>query len=147
MSESYPLTVAALRQEANHTLVVELDVPESLRQTFAFLPGQYLTFVEPIEGEEVRRSYSICSARDEPLSVAIKHIEGGKFSNFAHQRVAVGQVLNVLPPAGGFCIEPGQTAGQKYLCIAAGSGITPIISIIKSLLTTDPARRDHPAIW
>lgn len=134
----HTLTIAHTAREPNETLHVTLDVPEGLRERFAFHQGQYLTFAADIDGAEVRRSYSICAAVGEPLAVAIKRIEGGAFSQYAHACFAPGTEVRVLPPAGQFFtpLEPERT--RNYLCIAAGSGITPIISIVKTVLAREP---------
>ncbi len=137
----HSLKIAATHAEANDTLCVELDVPEALRETFAFQQGQYLTFAATIDGEEVRRSYSICSAVGEPLAVAIKRIEGGAFSQYAHAHFTPGAQAQVLPPEGQFTSTLHPTQEKDYLCIAAGSGITPVISIVKTVLATEPASR------
>ncbi|MEM6999489.1 MAG: 2Fe-2S iron-sulfur cluster-binding protein [Pseudomonadota bacterium] len=138
MSEFHTLKIKEVRAEANQTLHVTLDVPASLQQTFCFHQGQYLTFAATLDGCEVRRSYSICAAVGEPLSVAIKKIEGGAFSEHAHSSFAPGATVKVMPPAGTFYTELDPAEQRKYLLIAAGSGITPIISIAKTILATEP---------
>lgn len=135
------LIISKVHAEANETICVELEVPTTLAQKFEFRPGQYLTFVADIYGTEMRRSYSICSAIGQPLAVAIKKIDGGVFSQFAHANFCVGMVVNVLPPDGNFTVPPDETRSAQYLCIAAGSGITPIISIVESVLACEPESR------
>ena len=141
MSDFHDLKVAATRTLANDALYVELEVPPALRQTFDFVQGQYLTFSAEIDGEEVRRSYSICNPVGGPLAVAIKKIDDGAFSTYAHERFAEGADVRVMPPDGQFhsMLDPGQE--KDYLCIAAGSGITPIMSIVQTVLETEPASR------
>ncbi len=119
--------------------MVEFDVPSELADTFAFTQGQYLTFNQQIDGEEVRRSYSICAGLDDgQLRVAIKHVEGGVFSTWANEQLKTGDTLDVMPARGDFftSIDPGQS--KNYLCICAGSGITPVLSIIKTVLAREP---------
>lgn len=119
--------------------MVEFDVPSELADTFAFTQGQYLTLNQQIDGEEVRRSYSICAGLDEgQLRVAIKHVEGGVFSTWANEQLKTGDTLEVMPARGDFftSIDPGQS--KNYLCICAGSGITPVLSIIKTVLAREP---------
>lgn len=136
----HPLRVIDIRRETPSAVSVAFAVPESLREAFAFRPGQYLTLRTRIEGEEVRRCYSICvppSAGE--LRVAIKHVEGGIFSTFANTRLAAGDVLDVLPPEGRFAADSGAGDGRRHLAIAAGSGITPVISILATVLEREPA--------
>ena len=119
--------------------ILSFAVPEELTDTFQFTQGQYLTLKAEINGEEVRRSYSICSSPlDKELKVGIKRIEDGKFSTYATQVLEVGDSVEVMPPNGNFfkAVEP--EAKKNYLAIAAGSGITPIYSIIKTHLLREP---------
>ncbi len=138
MSEFSNLKIAEIREEANDTRQLVFDVPPELEDTFSFKAGQYLTFAAEIDGEEVRRSYSICAAVGEPLSVAIKKIEGGAFSSYAHDNLSAGDEVRVLPPDGQFSPELDPGTKKKYLLISAGSGITPVISIAKTVLATEP---------
>ena len=135
----YPLQVRELYKDTDEAVVLTFDVPAELADTFAFIQGQYLTLDQLINGEQVRRSYSICSGLDDGhLRVAIKHVQGGVFSSWANQDLKAGDVLEVMPPRGSFFsdIDPGQS--KSYLCICAGSGITPVISIIKTVLAREP---------
>jgi ring-1,2-phenylacetyl-CoA epoxidase subunit PaaE len=139
MSDFHPLTVTDLRRETDEAVRLSLAVPPELRDEFHFIPGQYLTFRTRVDGEELRRSYSICSDPEEgELCVAVKHIDGGLFSTFVNEKLNKGDVIEVAPPKGTFHtkLDPGND--KNYLCIAAGSGITPIISIIKSILRIEP---------
>ena len=138
MSMFNSLTIKEAHEEANNTLHVVLDVPEDLTEQYKFKQGQYLTFSAQIDGEEVRRSYSICSAAGEPLAVAIKKIEDGAFSQYAHAEFQAGASVQVMPPEGQFYTELDEQANRRYLLIAAGSGITPIISIAKPVLEPEP---------
>jgi ring-1,2-phenylacetyl-CoA epoxidase subunit PaaE len=135
----YPLRVKEINPETNECVSVALEVPEDLKEIFQFIPGQYLTFKKHLADAEVRRSYSICAAPDDnELRVAIKKVEQGKFSGFANTELQVGDILDVMPPLGKF--SPKQTAAKQknYLAFVAGSGITPVMSIMKSILQSEP---------
>jgi len=135
----YPLRIQDLHKDTENAVVVTFDVPDELADKFTFIQGQYLTLNQQIEGEEVRRSYSICAGLDDGhLRVAIKLVEGGVFSTWANQHLKAGDTIDVMPPSGDFhtAIDPDQ--GRNYLCICAGSGITPILSIIKTILAREP---------
>ncbi len=141
MPQFHELTVARTHAEPNNTLYVEFAVPEPLAAEYEFIQGQYLTFAAEINGEEVRRSYSICAAVGEPLAVAIKKIDGGVFSEYAHSHFCTGSRVRALPPDGRFYTPLDPAKAKNYLCIAAGSGITPVISIVKSVLAAEPESR------
>lgn len=132
----YELKVSDIRQETPDCVSVALDVPADLKEVFAFKPGQYLTFRLGLAGQELRRSYSICTApADRELRVAIKAVKGGKFSTVANTMLKRGDVLEVMPPMGNFSPKH---LGKHYLAFAAGSGITPIMGIIKDVLQREP---------
>lgn len=142
MSKFYPLTVAAVKQETRDAIAVTFAVPDALRDTFAYQQGQHLTLRAEIGGEDVRRSYSICSAvQDRLLRVAIKRTPGGAFSTWANASLKAGAVVDVMPPMGHFNVPLDATQARHYLAFAAGSGITPILSIIKTTLLTEPRSR------
>jgi ring-1,2-phenylacetyl-CoA epoxidase subunit PaaE len=130
------LKVKEVREETPECVSILFDLPENLEETFRFLPGQYLTLRRNINGTEVRRSYSICSAPQEgELRVAVKNVREGKFSGFANQELKAGDELEVMPPLGKFSPrEAEQQESRNYLAIAVGSGITPVMSIMKSML-------------
>ena len=139
VNEFHTLRVAGVRRLTDDSVCIRFDVPADLQDKFQFAQGQYLTLRREIEGEDIRRSYSICSGiGDGALEVAIKAVPGGRFSTFANEALAVGDELEVMPPDGTFTtpLDPG--AARNYLCIAAGSGITPVLSIVKSVLATEP---------
>ena len=139
MLKFYPLQVSDIRQETEDCVSIALQIPSDFRQIFQFQPGQYLSFRQMIGGEEVRRSYSICSSPTEgELRVAIKKVKGGKFSTFANEQLAVGDILEVMPPLGKFTTQVNVTNNKHYLAFAAGSGITPILSILKTVLEEEP---------
>lgn len=142
MSKFYPLTVAQVKQETRDAIAVTFAVPDALRDTFRYQQGQHLTLRAQIGGEDLRRSYSICSAvQDRQLRVAIKRTPGGAFSSWANEHLQAGSVLDVMPPAGHFNVPLDASSARHYLAFAAGSGITPILSIIKTTLLTEPASR------
>lgn len=137
-----PLRIADVRQETADTISVALAIPDDQRPRFAYRPGQYVTLRTHFEGEELRRPYSICSGLDDgELRVAIKRVDNGRFSAWAHGALRVGDTLEVMPPAGRFMTAPGADDARLYLGVAAGSGITPILSILKSVLTREPGSR------
>ncbi len=141
MSRFHALTVADVRRETRDSVSIRFAVPDNLQSAFAFLPGQYLTLRASIDGEDIRRSYSICSAPDDgELRIGIKKVVGGAFSTFANESLTVGSLIDVMPPQGRFTPKPA-SAGRHALGIAAGSGITPILSIIRSVLSREPASR------
>ena len=131
-----------MRRDTRDAIVVSFDVPAALRERFAFAHGQFLTLRAHAGGEELRRSYSICSGADDgDLRVAIKRVGGGRFSSWAHDHLVPGAVVDVAPPDGRFGVplEPG--AAHHYLGFAAGSGITPLLSIVKTTLAGEPHSR------
>lgn len=138
-TEFYPLTVADLRAETDSAVCVTFAVPDALKPGFQFIQGQYLTLRATIDGEELRRSYSICSGVDDGLlQVAIKKIDGGIFSTWANEHLKVGDSIDVMPPQGKFFTPLDPAARKRYMLICAGSGITPILSIAKSVLSREP---------
>lgn len=136
------LTIADVRRETPEAVSIAFEVPAHLAETFRFVPGQYLTLRTVIDGEEIRRSYSICSGLDDSeLRIAIKRLDGGAFSGFVHNELKRGDVVEVMPPMGRFALEPEPGACRCYVAFAAGSGITPVMSIAKSVLHRDPSSR------
>lgn len=136
------LAVADVRRETPDAVSIALDVPPHLAETFRFVPGQYLTLRTLMDGEDVRRSYSICSGLDDgELRIAIKRLDGGAFSGFVHDEMRRGDVIEVMPPIGRFTLAPDPAASRAFVAFAAGSGITPVISILKSGLDREPASR------
>lgn len=133
------LTVKEVRQETEECVSVAFQIPESLRSDYKFIQGQYLTLRETIEGEDVRRSYSICSGVQEAdLRVAIKKVYQGKFSTFANEQLKAGTEMEVMTPAGKFYTTLDRKQAKNYVLFAAGSGITPMLSIMKSVLSIEP---------
>lgn len=139
MSKFYPLTVSSVRHETRDAVVLTLDVPAEHKEAFRFQQGQYLTFRTEIDGEEVRRCYSICAAvQDSHLRVGIKKIADGRFSSWANEKIAAGDVLDVMPPMGSFFVPLDPTNEKHYVAFAGGSGITPVLGIIKTTLLAEP---------
>lgn len=131
----HALKVKAVCRETSDCVSVAFEVPESLAASYRFQAGQYLTLRTTLGGEEVRRPYSICSSPSEDgLKVAIKHIPGGKFSTFANKQLRAGDILEVMTPMGDFHVPIAASNQKRYVAFAAGSGITPVISIIKESL-------------
>ena len=142
MSKFYPLTVSRVKHETRDAIAVTFAVPPELKSTFAYQQGQHLTLRTLINGEDVRRSYSICSAvQDDLLRVAIKRTPGGLFSSWANESLLAGATLEVMPPMGHFNVPLEPDSERHYLVFAAGSGITPILSIIKTTLQAEPKSR------
>ncbi|MCB0698522.1 MAG: phenylacetate-CoA oxygenase/reductase subunit PaaK [Chitinophagales bacterium] len=138
----HPLTVKDIRRETADCVSVALNIPEELVQDFKFVPGQYLTFRKGEGDEEIRRSYSICAGPlDKELRVAIKKVEQGKFSTYANEELKVGDTVEVMPPMGNFSRKKETSSHKHYLAIAAGSGITPIMSIMKEVLAENGENR------
>jgi ring-1,2-phenylacetyl-CoA epoxidase subunit PaaE len=139
MSTWHSLAIRSAEPETDAAVCIAFDVPDALREEFRFTPGQYLTLRSEIDGRSVTRSYSICSGLDDPeLRIAIKHVDGGVFSTWAMEHLKPGARVDVMPPQGSFCVQPDPRRGRNYLCIAAGSGITPVLSIVKSVLAREP---------
>lgn len=136
----HPLTVQSVRKETADCVSIEFAIPESLQETFRFKQGQNIAIRTTINGQEVRRNYSICTApQDHQLRVAVKKIDGGIFSTYANEQLKKGEVLDVFPPTGKFYTELHPSQQKNYLALAAGSGITPVLSLIKATLATEPS--------
>lgn len=134
----YPLTIASVEPLTRDSVAVSFDVPEQYQSEFNFSAGQYLTFKTGITGEELRRSYSICRSQNEQtLEVGIKRIEQGIFSNYANDNFSAGMTVEVMPPQGMFTLDINPENNKHYLFVAAGSGITPILSQLTSILETE----------
>jgi len=135
------LTVSDLRRETADAVSLGFAVPDRLRVAYRYTPGQYLTLRATIDGEDVRRSYSICSGLDDgELRVVVKRIAGGVFSGWVNERLSPGAELSVMTPDGrfGVPIEPGSS--RTLVAFAAGSGITPIMAILKTMLRREAGR-------
>ena len=138
-TEFYTLSIKSVEPLTRDSVAVTLDVPAELNEIFSYRAGQHLTFKTMITGEELRRSYSICRAESEQcLEVGIKRIENGIFSNYANDSFAAGMTVDVMPPQGMFTLDLDASQPKHYMLIAAGSGITPILSHAQTILETEP---------
>ncbi len=138
----HPLRVVEVAPETDDAVSVTFDVPAELSDVFRYLPGQHVTIRALIDGEDVRRSYSICAnASTGKLRVGIKRLAGGAFSTYATTELRAGDVLEVMPPIGEFTIQPDPAAKRHYGAISAGSGITPVISLVSTVLEVEPHSR------
>jgi ring-1,2-phenylacetyl-CoA epoxidase subunit PaaE len=138
----HQVRVADVRRETDECLSIALDVPPELAEEFRYAPGQYLTFRTLLDGAEVRRSYSICTApSDDEVRVAVKQVPGGAFSSYVASAVHRGDVLEVMGPEGRFTPAPDPKPHRHVLGIAAGSGITPVLGIVRHVLATEPTAR------
>ncbi len=139
MAKFHTLKVAALYKLTEESVAIAFEIPDDLKDEFTFIQGQHLTLKKDIDGEDTRRSYSICSCPiDGVLTVAIKKLEGGKFSTWANDQLKVGDEIKVMPPHGKFYVPLEAGNSHSYVAFASGSGITPIISIIETTLRTEP---------
>jgi ring-1,2-phenylacetyl-CoA epoxidase subunit PaaE len=135
----HPLTIASIDPVTEDSVAITFDVPEHLRDDYAFTQGQHLTIRTELAGDDVRRNYSICSpVSSGVLRVAVKRLPGGAFSEHALDVLEVGDVLEVMTPSGRFFTELDPEHEKHYVCIAAGSGITPVLSIVATTLETEP---------
>ncbi len=138
----HSLQIASLRRETEDAVSLAFTVPDALREAYRYTPGQYLTLRATIDGEEVRRSYSICSGLDDgELRVAIKRVPGGAFSTWANQSLHAGDAVSVMTPDGRFGVAIEPDAARTLVAFAAGSGITPVLSILKTVLARETASR------
>ncbi|MCR9182154.1 MAG: ferredoxin--NADP reductase [Flavobacteriaceae bacterium] len=139
MSRLHSLSVKKIIKETPDAVSIHFEIPQDLKKVFRFQSGQYLTLETTIGEKKVRRAYSLCSTPEgELLSVVVKEVKGGSFSVFANKNLREGDTLNVLPPEGTFIFEPKESNKNSYVAFAAGSGITPIMSILKTALEKEP---------
>ena len=138
----HTLTVAEVVDETAEARSIRFAVPEELRETFKFKPGQHLTLKAEIAGEELRRNYSLCVApQDDEVMVTVKRIAGGAFSNWANDNLKPGMAIEVMAPHGSFTWDFDEGAANHYVGFAGGSGITPVMSLLKTALLTEPESR------
>ncbi|WP_394974885.1 1,2-phenylacetyl-CoA epoxidase subunit PaaE [uncultured Croceitalea sp.] len=139
MSDFHEVKIAEVYKETKDCSVVSFDIPGNLHDKFSYKQGQYLTLRKELNGEEVRRSYSLCSSPlENKWQVAIKQIPGGIFSTYANQELKHGDSIELMPPAGKFYVDVDENKARNHIAFAAGSGITPILSIIKTHLIKEP---------
>ena len=142
MSIFYKLQVKEIRRETVDAVSVVFEIPENLEQEFQFDAGQYVTIQTELEGSQLRRTYSICSSpSSDELRVAIKEVDKGRFSNYANRKMKVGSTLEVAGPEGRFVLNTSPEHKKNYMAFAAGSGITPVISMIKAVLEEEKGSR------
>ena len=142
MRQFHTLTVESIDHETNDSVRIGLRVPEELHEQFTFIPGQHLPVQIVIDGKKLRRTYSICSRIGEwPLEIGVRVQPGGQFSEIADKELAVGDQIDAMPPFGQFHLDPDDGSAKDYVGFAAGSGITPILSMIKSVLVREPESR------
>ena len=135
----HPLRVRAIEPDTAEAVVVSFDVPPALREIFGFTQGQYLTLRKTIDGQDLRRSYSICAGVDDgELRVGVRKVKGGVFSNWINTELKAGDEISVMAPQGRFFVPIEPAAHRHHVGIAGGSGITPILSIMKTVLAREP---------
>jgi len=138
----HPLKIVEVRPEGSDAVCVTLSVPDQLRDTFRFAPGQHLGVRATIDGQEVRRTYSICSATDEEhLRIGVRLQDRGSMSGHLGRKLRAGDTLEVLPPTGRFILTPDAQAARTYCAFASGSGITPILGIVQNVMRHEPESR------
>ena len=140
MAKFHSLLVKDITQETPDCISISFEIPENLKNDYKYIHGQYLTIKHNIQGEEIRRSYSFCSSpsADKEIRVAIKKVNGGRMSTFLNKELKTGDSLEVMTPMGNFYTELKNENTKQYILFAGGSGITPIFSILKSILNEEP---------
>ena len=141
MRQFHSLKIKSIQRETRDSVRIALRVPEELRDQFDYLPGQHLPFQLELDGKKLRRTYSICSGPDEALEIGIRVQPGGRFSEYAANVMATGDSIDVMPPSGQFYLDLDANNAKDYVGFAAGSGITPLLAMIKSVLATEPKSR------
>ncbi|MCS6818526.1 MAG: FAD-binding oxidoreductase, partial [Chitinophagales bacterium] len=143
MSKFHKLKVASVNRETKDCVSVVFEIPESLKSLYQYIPGQYITLKLHINGEQVNRSYSFCSSpyMNEPPAIAVKEVPGGKGSVFINQNVKAGDELEVMVPMGNFHTPLHRENSKHYVLFGGGSGITPLMSILKSVLIAEPSSK------
>ena len=140
--EFHKLKVSDLRRETPDAVSIAFDIPDALRDAYRFHPGQHLTLRLKESGNELRRSYSICAGMDDnELRIAVKKVDGGSVSSWVNEKLRAGDEIEVMTPQGRFGVAPAPAEERVYLAVAAGSGITPINSMIRTMLTREPKSR------
>ena len=138
MSTFYELSIKEIKRETKNAVSIVFDIPKNLQDEFIFIPGQYVNIQKKLDGNLLRRAYSICSSlKSNELRIAIKEVQNGTFSVYANNKLEVGNVLEVSAPEGKFILDVSHTNECNYIAFAAGSGITPVLSMIRSVLETE----------
>ena len=141
-TDFHSLRVRSVVPDATDAVIVTFDVPDALREAYGYEAGQHLTLRQTVDGEELRRSYSICTGADEyTLTVGVRKVRGGRFSTWLHQHAQPGLQIDVMTPSGVFHVPSEAAVRRHHVGIAAGSGITPILSIMKTVLAREPDSR------
>ena len=139
MAQFHSLNIKSIEKVTDKSVAITLDIPENLKPNFVFKAGQYITLRTTINGEEIRRDYSICSSKHSgDITVAVKTVEGGTFSVYANEQLKAGDIIDVAEPNGRFVFEANEGKTRTVAAFAAGSGITPVLSIAKTLLEEEP---------
>lgn len=139
MSSFYKLQIKEVKRETSNAISVVFSIPSELKSAYQFIAGQYVNLKLTLDGKEIRRAYSICSSPNgEELRIAIKSVKNGLFSKFANDNLKAGDLLEVGVPEGKFVFEPNPERQKNYAAFAAGSGITPVMSILQSVLENEP---------
>ena len=139
MSSFYKLSIKEIIKETTDAVSILFNVPDELKAYYQFVAGQYVNLKITLDGQEIRRAYSICSSpKSGELRIAVKAIQNGFFSKFANEKLVVGNVIEVGTPEGKFTFEPKAERQKNYAAFVAGSGITPVYSILKSVLEEEP---------
>ena len=142
MRQFHALTVSRVEAETPDSMRISLDVPDELRQEFDFLPGQHLPIQVALDGRKIRRTYSICSAPGQyPVEIGVRVQPGGRFGRYAASELSAGDRLDSMPPSGRFYVTPDPSRARTCVVFAAGSGITPVLSIVRTLLELEPHSR------
>ncbi len=137
--EFHQLKISDIKRETEDAVSIAFDIPKNLSEKYKFIPGQYLTLRADVNGEDLRRPYSICAGLDDhEIRVCVKKVDQGRFSTYANESLAKGDLLNVMMPTGRFAHSQRADADEHFVGIAGGSGITPILSILKSVLSNGP---------
>jgi ring-1,2-phenylacetyl-CoA epoxidase subunit PaaE len=139
MTSFLKLIIKEVRRETKDAVSILFNVPMELKENYKFIAGQYLNLKLTLDGEEIRRAYSICSSPDSgELRISVKAVTGGVFSQFANSKLKVGDAIEIGTPEGKFTFEPQADRQKNYAAFAAGSGITPVMSVLKSMLKNEP---------
>ena len=139
MSSFYKLQIKEIKRETANAISIVFNVPAELKPAYTFTAGQYINLKLTLDGKEIRRAYSICSSPESgELRIAIKSVKNGHFSKFANENLKVGDLIEVGQPEGKFIFEPHLDRQKNYAAFVAGSGITPVLSILKAVLQNEP---------
>ena len=139
MSVFYKLNIKEVKRETPTAVSIVFNVPDELKTNYKFVAGQYLNLKLTLDGQEIRRAYSICSSPESnELRISVKAVKNGVFSQFANKQLKVGDNIEIGTPEGNFKFEPNPERQKNYAGFVAGSGITPVLSIIKSMLISEP---------